>query len=226
MPRGLTVLAPIRRGEEAPLRDVLRAIGNDIKGRTAAGGAARPHVDFAGSASIHFARFAILRDPSHGPDAARLLFSSNYDGSLDAHLDELVRITSDMDAIWGRCEGYRGVDAFPAFIRTRMHEPEAFYIAFREESADSIRRASALSQRVRGLAAASPASALEALTPRGADRGGRGSSRHTTWVHDGLPRDQPDHRQPESLSALQGGKHDHWKPPAAARVDVQQRAAG
>jgi len=136
---GLTVLAAIRRGDEERLRDVLRAIGNDIKGKTAAGGAARPHIHFVRSRTIHFARFAILRDPARAPDAARLLFSSNYDGPLEDHLADLIDITSDMDAIWGHCTEYRGVATFPDFIRAHSHEPEAFYIAFRDETIDAIR---------------------------------------------------------------------------------------
>jgi len=150
MARGLTVLAAVRAGEEEPLRQVLRAIGDDIKGKTAAGGRARAHIDFTRSRTIHFARFALLRDPPHGPAATRLLFSSNYDGTLDGHIAELVDLTSDMDAIWGRCEGYEGVAAFPAFIRAHAHEPEAFYIAFRDETVETIQQACALRQRVRG----------------------------------------------------------------------------
>ena len=144
VPRGLTVLAAIRPGEERPLRDVLRAIGNDIKGKRVSADGGRPHIDFDRSRTIHFARFAILRDPQRGPEATRLLFSSNYDGTLGSHLAELIDITSDMDAIWGRCEGYQGVIAFPAFIRARAHEADAFYIAFRDETVETIRHACAL----------------------------------------------------------------------------------
>jgi hypothetical protein len=53
----------------------------------------------------------------------------------------LVRITTDMAAIWGACDGYTGVDAFPAFVRAHAHRPEAFYIAFREETVASIQAA-------------------------------------------------------------------------------------
>ena len=50
----------------------------------------RPHIAFPKSRGIHFARFAILTDPDRGPGRARLLFASVYDGTLDAHLAELV----------------------------------------------------------------------------------------------------------------------------------------
>ena len=128
-PQGLTVLAALRPGEEEPLRAVLRAIGDDIRGRTARDGGGRPHIDFCRSRKIHFARFAILDDPDRGANRKRLLFSSNYDGDLDGHLAELVEITTDMSAIWGRCEAYSGVDRFADFIRAHSHAPGAFYIS-------------------------------------------------------------------------------------------------
>jgi hypothetical protein len=149
MPHGLTVLAPIRRGEESALRLVLRAIGDDIKGKTLAANP-RPHIDFPASRLIHFARLAVLDDPSR-PGAARLLFSTNYDGDLDAHLAEVAAITSDMQAIWGRCEGYAGVGSFAAFARAHAHEPEAFYIAYREENAAQIKAAIDVRRQVEGL---------------------------------------------------------------------------
>jgi hypothetical protein len=137
MPHGLTVLAAIRRGEEDALRQVLRGIGDDIKGKTLAA-RPRPHIDFPRSRRIHFARFAVLDDPDRGPARARLLFSTNYDGDLESHLAEVTSITSDMQAIWGSCEAYSGVESFPAFVRAHAHQPEAFYIAYREENVEQI----------------------------------------------------------------------------------------
>jgi hypothetical protein len=148
-PQGLTVLAPLTPGAEEPLRGVLRAIGTDIRGRHMGEGGGRPHIDFCRSRNIHFARFAILDDPDRGPNRRRLLFSSNYDGDLDSHLAELVAITTDMSAIWGGCEAYTGVARFADFIREHAHPPNAFYIAFRDETVESIRRRIALRQALR-----------------------------------------------------------------------------
>lgn len=140
MPQTLNVLAPIRAGEEARLREVLRPIGDDIKGRTLSAASVRPHVDFTRSRTIHFARLAILDDPDRGPDRKRLFYASAYDGSLDDHLAELAAITSDMDAIWERCEDYTGVARFGEFIRAHAHEPEALYIAFRDATVERIQQ--------------------------------------------------------------------------------------
>ena len=149
MPQGLTVLCAITPGQEERLRAVLRAIGNDIRGRELNQAVQRPHIDFPSSRRIHFARFAILADPDRGPLRTRLLYSSNFDGDLDAHLTELMATTSDLDAIWGACEGYAGQAHFAAFIRAHAVQPAAFYIAFRDETVGSIQDAAA----VRRLAA-------------------------------------------------------------------------
>jgi len=139
-PQCLTVLAPIARGEAAALRDVLRPIGDDISGTHMPPGG-RPHVAFARSRTIHFARFAILTDPDRGPDDVRLLYASVYDGTLEAHAAELIALSSDFEAIWGRLDGFTGRRGFSAFLRAHAQEPAAYYIAFREETVSSIRLA-------------------------------------------------------------------------------------
>ncbi len=68
MPRTLTVLAPIRRGEEDALRALLRPIGDDIRGKRLGQEVDRPRIEFPRSQRIHFARFAILADPDRGSD--------------------------------------------------------------------------------------------------------------------------------------------------------------
>jgi hypothetical protein len=159
-PRTLTVLVPIRQGEEEALRAILRPIGDDIRGRRLDVSAAHPRIEFLRSRRIHFARFAILADRDRGPARKRLLYSANYDGELESHLAELVAITSDMDAIWGHCEGYAGAADFAAFIRCHALEPDAFYIAFRDESADSIRDTAVLRRHVQTIVDTTPAGAL------------------------------------------------------------------
>ena len=149
-PQCLTVLAPIRPDKEAGLRELLRTIGDDINGKDLAAGITRPHIAFVHSRHIHFARFAILNDPDRGSNRSRLLFTSIYDGGLGAHLDELVSITSDMDAIWGACEGYAGTSEFQPFIHARAQEPAAYYVAFRDETVESI--TNAIDARRRGQA--------------------------------------------------------------------------
>ncbi len=141
--RCLTVLAPIRRGAESALGGILRAIGDDINGKRLSAGE-RPHIDFLRCPRTHFARFAILTDADRGAGCTRLLFASVYDGDLEGHLAELIAATLDMNAIWGGCEGYVDAAGFGAFVRRYAREPDAFYVAFRDETVTSIRRAVAL----------------------------------------------------------------------------------
>jgi hypothetical protein len=163
--RTLTVLAAIRGGEEQPLRDVLRPIGDDIKGQRLEPGAIGPRIEFRRSRRIHFARFAILDDPDRGRDRKRLLYSANYDGELDSHLAELIAITSDMDSIWGHIEGYTGAGAFAAFIRTHMQQPEAVYAAFRDETVQRLHDAIAFRRRAQTLLDEASATPLAVLLP-------------------------------------------------------------
>ena len=156
MPQGLTVIAAIRPGREDRLREVLRPIGDDIRGARVRDAAQRPHIDFCRSRTVHFARFAILDDPDRGSDRRRLLYSSNYDGELDEHVAELMTITSGMDEIWGCCEGYDGAARFGEFIHAHRLAAEAFYIAFRHESVERIRRYIAIRQQAQPALDAAP----------------------------------------------------------------------
>jgi hypothetical protein len=140
MSEGLTFLAPIVPGREEGLRQTLEELGRDVSGRRLGPGPTRPHIHFPRCRLVHFARFAVLDDPDRGPGHARLLFSSNYDGGLDEHLAELMAATTDMDAIWGACEGYPGASSFMDFVRAHSLSPVAFYIAFRGEASHRIRR--------------------------------------------------------------------------------------
>ena len=166
MPRTLTVLAPIRRGEEESLRAILRPIGDDIRGRRLDQRADNPRIEFLRSRQIHFARFAILADPDRGPDRKRLLYSANYDGELESHLAELTAITSDMEAIWGRCENYTGAGDVRNLHPRARTRAQTFYIAFRDETVDSIRDAIALRRHAQTLADADSAGPLPAARPR------------------------------------------------------------
>ncbi len=165
-PRTLTVLAAIVPGEEEPLRNVLRPIGDDIKGKRLAPGVVRPRIEFRHSRRIHFARFAILDDPDRGRERKRLLYSANYDDDLENHLAELIAITPDMDAIWGRVEGYTGPASFAAFIRAHAQRPEAAYIAFRDETVERLRDAIAFRRQAQTLIDEASNTSLAALLPR------------------------------------------------------------
>jgi len=170
MPRALTALLPIRPGEEEALRAALQAIGDDVRGERLAARPDDPHIDFPRSRLIHFARLALLDDPDRGTGRRRLLFASIHDGSLSDHLRELASLTSDVDAIWGRCEGYPGPARFEAFVSAHALSPQAFYSAFPGETVETIHRALDVRRRFETIldrpdAAAFLARAEEATAP-------------------------------------------------------------
>src|SRR6185295_1527861 len=72
-----------------------------------------------------------------------------------------------MSAIWGRCEAYTGVDRFADFIRAHAHAPDAFYIAFRDETVQSIRRSIAIRRGLRQSLDAAPGLMAEVAAPTG-----------------------------------------------------------
>jgi hypothetical protein len=77
-----------------------------------------------------------------------LLYSANFDGTLDDHLAEVRSLTSDTPAIWGHCEGYSDIGQFASFMRAHAVAPHAYFIAFRNETVDSVR--SAVARRRQG----------------------------------------------------------------------------
>ena len=128
---GMIVLIPVCAGKEVLLRKKLNAFGGNIKGKEALGQLTDVHIEFTKSPSIHFARFTLLDDPDKGPDRKRLLLATDYDGSMEEHLMEILTLSERPDALWGYCEGYTGQAGFADFIRRHLVVPSAYYIAFR-----------------------------------------------------------------------------------------------
>ena len=102
--RSMTVIAPVVRGQEQSLKDLLTTIGRDIGGNT--------HIQFARFPTIHFARWAVIpppdtSDPSGPP--YQLVFGTDHDGPDEALIGEAVGGALDaLDAIYSHCEGWPG----------------------------------------------------------------------------------------------------------------------
>ena len=136
----LTVVARIKTGEEPALKRVLQEINADPNNN--------PYMRLAEGQKTHCIRCAIIHDDENG---YRLLAASEYDGDLEDYLRELILLSPGLDAIWGKCEGYRGKEFFEKFIRKNGYETQAFYIAFRDETVQSIKEKVAVRRRIERL---------------------------------------------------------------------------
>src|SRR5262245_26716724 len=98
----ITVMAPVRPGQEKALRGRLDDLGKEVRRNQA--------LPFERITKAHFARFLIL-DPMDGANGdrtpTRLVFSSVYDGAVGEHLmDWIEQVGATFHEIFGHCEGY------------------------------------------------------------------------------------------------------------------------
>jgi Dyp-type peroxidase family len=122
---GLTVIANIKQGHADALRRVLGPIGRDLVHNGL--------IDFTALTTVHYATWLIL--PVLPDKPSRLLFETNYDFELDAHLDDLLlHGRAAIDAIYSKCEGYPGAEAsaesIKNFLMGNRISTSAYYRAF------------------------------------------------------------------------------------------------
>ena len=122
----LTVIAPLKPGAAASLRQVLGALQ------------VSPDSPIKQISTIHFARWVIIDNDQ------RLLFTSNFDGSWDTYLRDFSQKTPDgMDRIFGHCDGYpaggcRDFEAFKEYVRKHQVPTDLFYAAYPETSVKGV----------------------------------------------------------------------------------------
>jgi hypothetical protein len=165
-PRGsLLVMPRIKGGHVRHLEQLLASIADPPEGEGLEIG---PVVPFPRLRTVHFARI-LLHHPSpseaapipkwngapqaRGPAIpAKLLFSTDFDGPLDEHLDELLDVSGPaLDRIFQHCEGWPGrADRRLArgFLLRNRVPTSAFYTGTTGRSVDQIRREADLRDRI------------------------------------------------------------------------------
>ncbi len=162
----LTVVAPIREGQEKQLDALLRG----LRGRTAGGVTLALHK----VQSLHFGRFVILPAvEGKDPVPPKLAFESNYDGSLDDHLDELYAKNGQaLDRIFSHCQGYAGGSGFMEFAKRKSVPSAAYYRAHAGLGVSQIQSDAAVRDAIEAwLDSEQRAGRLEKLSPREIRRG-------------------------------------------------------
>lgn len=142
--RGLSVIAPIKNGQVDALHAVLKTMQDEMSAAWKKN-ASLPHDACQAAASVgttnsyilfeetttHFARFVLIdHDPAFPPV---LFFATNFDGTVDAYLEQLFDHGPGRDEIWGKCKGYRAGDgkrAFKDFIKKHSLPISTFYVCY------------------------------------------------------------------------------------------------
>ncbi|HYO70169.1 MAG TPA: hypothetical protein VEU33_29240 [Archangium sp.] len=136
----LTVVTPIQPDKVKELDALLSEIGEDIDNKTGR------HIDFARLTTVHFLRWVILPEDNEGERhyLPQLAFESNYDGPLEAHLEELIRVGGPVLArIYGYCAGCPkdvagSVESFKRFLRRYQLPCAAFYRGYPNHSVQDV----------------------------------------------------------------------------------------
>jgi hypothetical protein len=133
----LTVLTPILDGHAAELAAHLDALPEG------------PDSPLARVPGTHLGRWVVIdqvKYMGHGQRhrdhlaAARLLFTSNFDGELDPYLEQLqAGLGDDADAIWRHCRGYPGRGAgFAPYLKAHQLEAALFFAAYGDRTLEQV----------------------------------------------------------------------------------------
>lgn len=114
------------------------------------------HADLAGVKTIHFARWVPL------DDRRRVLFASNYDGSLESYMDDFIdKVAWGLNAVFSNGAGYprtrwllfggaRDEQAFKYYLRRHQIPTPAWYSAYESLTARHIERNARIRAGLRG----------------------------------------------------------------------------
>ncbi len=113
-------------------------------------------IPFEDLKTIHFARLFILpasTDAKGGSIPDQLCFSTNYDGPLDEHLAELVKVAgkSGLDEVYKHCKGYPAQptdESRIAYLRKHQAKYSTFYVGTVGRTVGQIRRESDLRDEI------------------------------------------------------------------------------
>lgn len=140
MASGVAFLARIKVDTNIDnLRDVLERINHDENPSVTIKWAQRDHT--------HFARFAILPDFDRGKGHHKLLFTAIFDGSKEDFIQDVKNHTSDLDAIFGGCEGYTGKKDFGKFFNKNNNETNTLLAGY-QNTVKEIRKFLALREEL------------------------------------------------------------------------------
>ena len=144
----VTIVAPVRPRQLAPLRRLLERMGDDP--------AANAVLPLGRLRTAHYARLVLLertRDLDGKTIPAQLVFMSDIDAPLSVHLDDLVDLASGLDLVFGHCTDYPARRDATRKTRLRwlerhMVENQAFYVNTVGRTVSQVQREARLRDKI------------------------------------------------------------------------------
>lgn len=143
--RALTVIVPVAATSVDALRALLKAVGQHLdENGTVPLDSVRPllsridpvppgtpFIEFRRLTTVHFLRWVLLessRDARGNPIDASLVFATDFDGLLAAHLNELVRVADPaLRAVFSLCHPPPGKEPLQTYLHEWSVTSAAFY---------------------------------------------------------------------------------------------------
>jgi len=133
----LTVIAKIKPGQKHALMQLLKGISQKLF--------QNEYIHFRQDRLTHFARWFIIENDDIEP---LLVWGATYNGDLEDYARYIAGLSPGLDKIWGHCEGYSRAKGFLRFVCEHRRRPPYSFIAFRDESAETIRTKIAIRERL------------------------------------------------------------------------------
>ena len=159
----ITIVTPINRTDLEALDHLLGDIGHAVE--------KNQYIRFVEIASLHMAAFAVAAQDSRF--APILIFESNFDGTAEEFLRELVAHgRAGLDAIYSKCEGYPSATDLTdatviAYLGGHSVPAAAFFVGLPGQTLASIRNAIAVREDInRFLDTETAKNSIRSFTPR------------------------------------------------------------
>jgi hypothetical protein len=145
----LNVIAPIDPNKIKELENILVLIENDVENNNL--------LPFKKMLGVHFARFVIIpayEDPNGNSTPIQLAYSTNYDGSLEEHLNQICGPLTlpGFFSVFSCCIAFESsipaAQAVRNFIFAWKHKVHTFYRGHRGFSVNQIRSESAIHKEI------------------------------------------------------------------------------
>jgi len=144
----LTFVTPVQQQKVDDLRALVNEIGKDIQGNS--------YIPFPSFRLLHFASLVLDDGTGPGSSGPLFVFESNFDGTLDAYLDELFNRAADaLHRIYGCCVGYSAMNAgdraqILSYLRAHVLRPSACYVGTAGRTLERIKQESSLTESLQG----------------------------------------------------------------------------